>query len=51
MKDIWKEGIFGVVTGDALGCPVQFEDRETVATHPGRARLTSRQAPGRMTAA
>ena len=34
MKDIWKEGIFGVVTGDALGCPVQFEDRETVAKHP-----------------
>jgi len=24
----------GVVVGDALGCPVQFESRETVATHP-----------------
>ena len=34
MKYIWNEGIFGVVTGDALGCPVQFEDRETVAKHP-----------------
>ncbi len=34
MKNIWKEGIFGVVTGDALGCPVQFESREEVATHP-----------------
>jgi len=33
-KNIWKECIFGVVTGDALGCPVQFESREKVATHP-----------------
>ena len=33
-KNIWKEGIFGVVAGDALGCPVQFESREKVATHP-----------------
>ena len=24
----------GVVTGDALGCPVQFEDRSEVAEHP-----------------
>ena len=34
MKNIWKEGVFGVVIGDALGCPVQFESRERVATHP-----------------
>ena len=34
MKNIWKAGIFGVVVGDALGCPVQFESREQVATHP-----------------
>ena len=34
VKNIWKEGIFGVVTGDALGCPVQFESREEVAAHP-----------------
>ena len=34
MKNIWKEGIFGVVTGDALGCPVQFESREEVKAHP-----------------
>ena len=34
MRNIWKDGILGVVTGDALGCPVQFEDRETVAKHP-----------------
>ena len=32
--NIWKAGILGVVTGDALGCPVQFESRETVAKHP-----------------
>lgn len=34
MRNIWKDGIFGVVVGDALGCPVQFESREKVATHP-----------------
>ena len=34
MKNIWKDAIFGVVVGDALGCPVQFEDRKTVAEHP-----------------
>ena len=33
-KNIWKEGILGVVIGDALGCPVQFETREEVAKHP-----------------
>lgn len=31
---IWKSGIMGVVVGDALGCPVQFESREEVARHP-----------------
>lgn len=34
MKNIWKDGIMGVVIGDALGCPVQFETREEVAAHP-----------------
>ena len=34
MRNIWKDGIFGVVTGDALGCPVQFEERSRVAEHP-----------------
>ncbi len=33
-KQIWKEGIMGVVIGDALGCPVQFETRQEVAKHP-----------------
>lgn len=32
--NIWKSGIMGVVVGDALGCPVQFESREEVARHP-----------------
>jgi len=30
----WKSGIMGVVIGDALGCPVQFESREEVSKHP-----------------
>lgn len=34
MKSIWREGVFGVVVGDALGCPVQFESRDAVAKHP-----------------
>lgn len=34
MKNIWKDGIIGVIVGDALGCPVQFESREEVARHP-----------------
>ena len=34
MQNIWKSGIMGVVVGDALGCPVQFESREEVAKHP-----------------
>ena len=34
MKNIWKDGVMGVVIGDALGCPVQFESREEVAAHP-----------------
>ena len=34
MRNIWKDGVMGVVTGDALGCPVQFEAREEVAAHP-----------------
>ena len=27
-KNIWMDGIFGVVVGDALGCPVEFKSRE-----------------------
>ena len=32
--NIWLNGIMGVVVGDALGCPVQFESKEEVARHP-----------------
>ncbi len=35
-ENIWLDGIMGVVVGDALGCPVQFLDRETVANDPVR---------------
>lgn len=34
MKNYWKDGVFGVVVGDVLGCPVQFKDRAIVADHP-----------------
>lgn len=34
MKDMWKSGIMGVIVGDALGAPVQFETREEVAKRP-----------------
>ncbi len=33
-KEYWKDGIMGVVTGDALGCPVQFRSREEIACDP-----------------
>jgi len=33
-KNIWTDGIFGVITGDALGSSVQFEERAAVAKHP-----------------
>ena len=28
MKNIWLDGIMGVIIGDALGCPVQFMERD-----------------------
>lgn len=34
MKNKWQDGIFGVVVGDALGCPVEFEDRSTLQEDP-----------------
>ena len=33
-KNVWLNGVMGVVVGDALGCPVQFESRREVAGHP-----------------
>ncbi len=29
-RNIWKDGIMGVIAGDALGCPVQFRDRDEI---------------------
>ena len=26
-KNIWLDGIMGVIVGDALGCPVEFMER------------------------
>ena len=34
MKSIWKDAVMGVVTGDALGLPGQFESREEAKAHP-----------------
>ncbi|MBR4530724.1 MAG: ADP-ribosylglycohydrolase family protein [Lachnospiraceae bacterium] len=34
-RNLWLDGVMGVVTGDALGCPVQFMPREEIR---GRAR-------------
>lgn len=34
LPNYWLDGIMGVVVGDALGNPVQFESRQQVATHP-----------------
>ncbi len=33
-NQIWKNGIMGVIIGDALGCPVQFLSREKIAENP-----------------
>ncbi|SEG24888.1 ADP-ribosylglycohydrolase [Eubacterium ruminantium] len=33
-KNIWLDGVMGVVVGDALGCPVQFMSREKIANRP-----------------
>lgn len=31
-KNIWLDGMLGLVVGDALGCPVQFMSREEIAS-------------------
>ena len=30
-KNIWIDGMMGVVVGDALGCPVQFMRRDAIS--------------------
>ena len=34
MKNIWLDGIMGVIVGDALGLPVQFFSREELKQNP-----------------
>lgn len=34
MRNIWLDGIMGVVVGDALGVPVEFSYREDLAANP-----------------
>ena len=34
MKNIWIDGMMGVVVGDALGMPVQFVDRDELKNNP-----------------
>ena len=29
-RNIWLDGVMGVIVGDALGCPVQFMEREEI---------------------
>ena len=36
MKNIWVNGMMGIVVGDALGMPVQFMHREEVKNRPGK---------------
>lgn len=41
-RNIWLDGIMGVVTGDALGCPVEFKTRAELDEDP----VTGMQAYG-----
>lgn len=34
-RNIWLDGMMGVVVGDALGCPVQFMSRYEIKHRPG----------------
>ena len=34
MGNKWVDGIFGVIVGDALGCPVEFEERRELKANP-----------------
>ena len=33
-RNIWLDGIMGVIVGDALGCPVQFMSRKEIVRRP-----------------
>ena len=36
LKNIWMDGIMGVIVGDALGCPVEFMERRELKDNPVR---------------
>ena len=44
-QNIWLKGIMGVIVGDALGCPVQFQSREWIASRP-EGKVTGMEAGG-----
>ena len=44
-RNIWLDGMMGLVVGDALGCPVQFISREEIAGRPAGA-VTGMEAGG-----
>lgn len=33
-QNIWKDGVFGLIVGDALGVPVEFSSREECEHNP-----------------
>ena len=33
-RNIWLDGVMGVIVGDALGCPVQFRSRDEIGADP-----------------
>ncbi len=33
-RNIWMDGMMGLIAGDALGCPVQFRARQEIAQRP-----------------
>ena len=34
VQNIWKDGVFGLIVGDALGVPVEFSSREECEHNP-----------------
>lgn len=52
-RNLWKDGIFGLIVGDALGVPVEFSSREEREVDPvtGMRGIISLREPGPMTAA
>ena len=34
MRNIWKDGMYGLIAGDALGVPVEFTSRDDRKRNP-----------------